>query len=535
MKKRILSLMLIFGILETLTASLPITVSAASSGTCGENLTWTLDDSGTLTISGSGEMTDWESYDEAPWYSLRRRITSVTIKSGVTSIGNCTFVDCSSLTSVIIGNDVTSIGDYAFENCENLTSVTIPDSVISIGVDVFYNTAIYNNDENWESNVLYIDNCLIATKEDLSGEYAIKDGTRLIGNWVFKARSGLTSVIIPDSVTGIGDNAFTCCDGLIRAIIPDSVISIGDEAFLGCSSLTRVIIGDRVTSIGSSAFAGCYSLTRVTIPYSVTSIGDRAFYYCKSLTSITVDEDNMNYSSLDGNLFNKDQTALIQYAIGKTDKKYIIPDDVTSIDARAFRYCDSLTSVAIPDSVTSIGNGAFGRCSSLTSVKFPDGVTSIGDYEFEYCYSLTSVTIPDSVTSIGDSAFYGCDSLNTIYYSGTQEQWNSISIGSDNEELENAAIEYKTITNDGNLKIKDLEITSDTIEFYVDHNESSSDSIIYIGIYDDSGKMVDIETYHALECDRVSLKNEGKTLKVMLWRARDMNPLADRIKINLDN
>ena len=144
------------------------------------------------------------------------------------------------------------------------------------------------------------------------------------------------------------------------------------------------------------------------------SIGNRALSYCQSLTSINVDKDNSKYYSIDGNLFNKDKLILIQYALGKTEKSYIVPNGVTSIGAGAFEYCEHLTSIEIPNSVTSIGADAFGYCKNLTSIKIPTSVTSIGDYAFEYCKNLTSIEIQNSVTSIGAGAFGYCENLISI-------------------------------------------------------------------------------------------------------------------------
>ena len=231
--------------------------------------------------------------------------------------------------------------------------------------------------------------------------------------------------------------------------IEDGVTSIGESAFDSCTSLTSVTIPNSVTSIGDSAFLRCASLISITIPNSVTSIGWRAFENCTSLTSIEVLENNKNYSSLDGVLFNKDKSKLITYPAGKADSEYAIPNSVTSIGYSAFENCTSLTSITIPNSVTSIGGSAFYGCTSLasitipndvtsigygvfqgctrlTSITMPDSVTSIGEDAFRSCTSLTSITIPDSVTSIGSFALYNCKSLTKVDYNGTVSQWKSI-------------------------------------------------------------------------------------------------------------
>ncbi len=208
-------------------------------------------------------------------------------------------------------------------------------------------------------------------------------------------------------------------DVIISVVIEDGVTTIGDSAFCDCNNIKNIVIGNGVTSIGEGSFFYCSSLVNIELSNNVTSIGHRAFNGCSSLSSI------------------------------------VIPDSVTNIGDYAFSGCDNLTSVTIPDSVTTIGDWAFGECTSLTSVTIPNSVMTIGDSAFDGCYSLTSITIPDSVTTIDDSAFYNCDNLTTVYYGGTEEQWNEISIGWGNEPLLNAEIIYTT---DEDIDTEDAEL-----------------------------------------------------------------------------
>jgi hypothetical protein len=212
--------------------------------------------------------------------------------------------------------------------------------------------------------------------------------------------------------------------------IPGSVISIGPFAFSYCSSLTNATISDGVISIGDAAFADCTRLTSVTIPPSVTNIGEDAFNRCLSLTAITVDAQNSFYSGVDGVLFNKNLTTLVE-APFILARSYTIPSSVTSIGVDAFSYC-GLTNVTIPNGITSIGDGAFGGCVSLKSVAIPASVTRIGAYAFYNISFLTSITIPGNVTNIGEYAFYACDLLNSVYFGGDAPTADSTVFNSDN-------------------------------------------------------------------------------------------------------
>ena len=258
-----------------------IVASAESSGNCGDsgsNVTWSLDDNGTLTISGSGKIEDYRSDIDQPWYSNRSDITSVVIEPGVTSIGSQAFYECSNLTSITIPSGLTSIGEQAFGNCTGLTSITIPSSVTSIGVNVFYNCTGLT-DITVDSN-----NSSFCSE---SGVLFNKDKTTLIYYPLGKNDSSYT---IPDGVTVIEQYAFYCNSKLTSVTIPSGVTSIGEMAFRECSGLTSVIVPSSVTSIEYNAFWCCFNLI-IYIPGGIT-IGIDAFYSTAAKITYTVDSSN---------------------------------------------------------------------------------------------------------------------------------------------------------------------------------------------------------------------------------------------------
>ena len=297
----------------------------------------------------------------------------VTIPDSVVKIGSSAFLNCTSMEEVTIPDSVTEIHRFAFCQCTSLKEVTIPGSVKEIEHDAFSGCSSLRS-------------------------VTISNGVKVIGYDAFEECESLTSVTLPQSLTVIGSAAFMRCSSLTSVNIPSSVTEIDTFAFSDCDSLKSVTIPDGVTKISDSLFNGCDALESVIIPDSVTKIDVCSFLLCSSLRSVT------------------------------------IPDGVTEVGMFAFSDCKSLESLTIPDGVERIDQHTFAGCSSLKSVIIPESVTEIGKYAFSDCASLRNLTIPASVTRIGNNAFHGDMShFNSIYYTGTQEQWDALYAATDKD------------------------------------------------------------------------------------------------------
>ena len=412
-----------------------LAADTVASGTCGaegSNLTWTLDSEGVLTISGTGAMKNYNNYDNrAAWYANRDSIKTVSIGSGVTSVGTYAFYDCKNLTGVMIPDSVTRIGRQAFYNCSNLQDVNVTD------MDAWCQIAF---GDLFATPMFYAENLYLNGKPVTS--VVVPQGVTILYN-TFRGFKDLTQVTLPDSLTSIGWYAFTDCSSLVSINIPDNVTSIGKHAFTGCSKLINASIGSNVTSIDDGAFDRCSSLVSITIPDSVTSIGSQAFMDCSSLTNITI---GSGVSSIGSEAFSRcssltdvylaDMDAWCRITFGgdystpmwyakniylKEEKitSVTMPQGITTVQ---YTFCgfQDLVTVTIPDSVTSIGERAFCSCSSLTGITIPDSVTSISSEAFQNCASLQSITIGSGVTSISGSStfsspFYNCKNLESVY------------------------------------------------------------------------------------------------------------------------
>ena len=222
------------------------------------------------------------------------------------------------------------------------------------------------------------------------------------------------------TITGFSGDGVTDYSGGVAVAIPPAigdltVTGIGTNAFGQCYEMTNVTIPGTVTTVEDEAFQSCTSLVSVSIPASVNSIGLQVFADCSSLTAINVDAQNSSYSSVDGVLFNKGSTILVEFPAG-VGGSITISNSVTDIGDYAFYDCVNLSSVIVPDSVTRVGNLAFAGCRALTNIVLGNGVTSIGNYAFGIC-GVTSVNIPGSVANIGENAFAGCAGLTNVIIS----------------------------------------------------------------------------------------------------------------------
>ena len=302
-----------------------------------------------------------------------------TVPDCVTSIGSFVFRGCESLLHINLSSGVSDIGNTTFMYCTNLTSI---------------NACGENQHFSSINGVLF----------DKNKETLICHPSK-IKNYFYS---------IPDGVKRIAPNAFWECKNLEDIRIPESVESIGNSAFVFCHGIKIIDIPCGVRSIDSEAFSCNENLTHIIIPAGVSSIDEGVVSFCDNLISIDVNECNQNYFSTDGVLFDKNKKTLICYPAGIDNDSYAIPDGVTSIGAYAFSACKNLINIYIPDSVANIGDTAFSSCENLKYIKIPAGVTSIKEATFASCKSLTHIIIPTSVTSIEDSAFIGCENLNVI-------------------------------------------------------------------------------------------------------------------------
>lgn len=327
-------------------------MSIATADDVSDNFTY-IDIGATVTITG---------YVTAPVGSIVIPATifdPVTqLNDPVTSIRSSAFSNCTELTSVTIPSSVTIIGRSAFSFCISLVNMTLPVGLTTIGNSTFAS-------------------CISLTS------VTIPSSVTNMGNSTFGNCTSLTSVEIPSSVTSIGQSVFNGCIGLTSVTIPNSVTTIGLQAFQYCSGLTSVSIPSSVTTLTSKAFANCRGLTTIAIPASVATIETEVFRDCSLLTSITVDGANLNYSSLDGVLFDKTQSTLIACPAGRSNS-YLIPQSVTSIGSMAFVTCEKLLGVTFPNALTSIQTRAFSTCSKLINAVFlDDPPTSMGSSVFE--------------------------------------------------------------------------------------------------------------------------------------------------------
>lgn len=458
-------------------------------GVEGNNLTWTLNHEGTLTISGEGKIT------EIPWQKYNERIKNIFIENGAMSIGEHAFNGCNKLENITLPDSITEIGECAFYNCSSLESIIIPEKVTSIGRSAFSRCGLRN--------------------------VTVPNSVTSMGMDVFEDCVALETVVLSEQMTEVPNFTFSGCSSLSDVTLPESITIIQPNAFGDCQSVQNITLPANLISIKNSAFEGCSSLKCIDIPSATTEVdvGTHAFRGCSSLEEINVDDGNTTYASRGGVMFTKDMKTLIKYPIGKKDKTYTVPDIVNRLQFGSFEQCEYLEMVLIPDGVTYIGGA------------------------FEFCKSLKGILLPKKLQRIDNYAFYGCEKFSDVYYMGNKAEWKNINISSlENDAFIDADIHFNA-TGTNPPQIGDLTLGSslsggivDLIKVPLTDTEYDSEMVT---VFYRNGVMIDMQITPVKLGDEMKdipiPENSGADrAKVFIWSSLEsMKPLCEAKEINI--
>ena len=373
-----------------------------AAGNCGENLDWRLTGDGTLTISGSGEMSEFEELD-SPWNDVREQIKHIVIEAGVTSIGKYAFFDCYMVEDVSIADTVTGIGDYAFSACDRLRTLFIPDSVTKTGSNVC-EFCIGLKEIRFSRNMKEISDYFCNSCYSLQN-VELFEGTETIGEEAFGICRNMVEIDLPDSVQIIKRAAFNNAFSLeqdVALILPKGLKEIQVDVFFA-SRLKEIQFPESLSIIGENACSRMNWITTISIPDTVVQIDDGAFSLCLRLKEIQFGSGNVAYGSgVFGRCYTLEEVSL--------------PDNMKEIPQNMFAYDSALKKVHIPEGVTNIGDGAF-ESSGISSITLPNNLTTVGERAFAYC-GLEEVILPEKINVIKEEAFTYCVGLKKAIFMG---------------------------------------------------------------------------------------------------------------------
>lgn len=374
--------------------------AAGTSGKCGPSAYWSFDSStGTLTISGSGAMNDYEYGNDYPWMDYRDSIQTIVIGDQITQIGRYAFTG-TACSTIKFGKNVRSIGERAFLECRNLNGdLTLPDSVQTIGAGAFQGCEKLSGDLTIPDSVVEIGEGAFRDCKNLNGTLTLGKNLRTIGKEAFSGCAFTGSLTIPEGVTEIADSAFGAGIPLKKygmftgtLTLPSTLKTIGASAFSYADFSGELLIPDGVTSIGANAFKECDGFGgTLSLPDSVKTVGEWAFYLCKGFTGL----------KLSASLTKIEERSFAHMYGLKTE--VVIPEGVTEIGESAFQ-CSHMPSVRFPSTLKKIGKEAF-YFSLNCKIAFPDGLEVIEDEAFALCNVKSAVILPASIKSIGKKAF----------------------------------------------------------------------------------------------------------------------------------